>query len=53
MNISVTIHLLMYFGKLFLFASRITHPRRHNVIALFVNMVFSDEDKILTKNYIS
>jgi len=27
------------------------YPRRHNVTALFVNMVFSDEDKILIKIY--
>jgi len=25
-------------------ASRICHPRRHNVTALFVNIVFSDKD---------
>jgi len=27
-----------------LFASRICHPRLHNVTAVFVNMVFSNED---------
>ena len=27
------------------------YPRRHNLTALFVNMVFSDEDKILIKLY--
>jgi len=29
------------------------HPRVHNVTALFANMAFSDEGKVLTKNSIS
>jgi len=30
----------------------IRHPRRHNIAALFVNMVFGDRDKIITNLYI-
>jgi len=41
-----------YFGNN-LFAPKIRRPRRHNLTALFVNMVFSDEDKILIKINIS
>ena len=42
-NISITILIFIYFDN-HLFASRLRHPRRHKVIALFVNVDFSDED---------
>ena len=42
--------LLIYIGN-YLFASGISHPRCRNSIALFVNMVLSDECKILITLY--
>jgi len=44
------LYLFTYLYLFILFASRICYPRRHNVTALSVSMVFCDEDKIPIEN---
>jgi len=45
----MTIHYTYFFDS-HLFASKIRYPRCPNIMALFVNMVFIDEDIIIIKN---